>query len=361
MRVAICHDYLTQRGGAERVVLAMARAFPSAPVYTSLYNPATTFTEFRDIDVRPLWLNRLPPLRAWHRLALPLLAPAFGHETIHADVVLCSSSGWAHGIHCTGRKIVYCHTPARWLYDSDRYLGGRHGVAWIALALTRPYLLRWDRGSAMDANRYLANSTVVRERVRAAYGIEASVLPAPPGMHPSAPQLPVERLEPHFFLCVARFLRYKNVDAVLRAFSGLPGYAAVVVGTGPLAAELRAMAPENVRFLGAVSDEQLRWLYAHCTALVAASHEDYGLTPLEAALFGKPSVVLRQGGFVDTVEEGTTGVFFDSPVPRSIRAAVLAAAAREWDEGTLRSHAEKFSEARFAVRLRRVVELEAAA
>jgi glycosyltransferase involved in cell wall biosynthesis len=361
MRVAIAHDYLTQRGGAERVVLAMARAFPSAPVYTSLYNPATTFTEFRELDVRPMWLNRLPPLRARHRLALPLLAPAFGHELVDADVVLCSSSGWAHGIHCTGRKVVYCHTPARWLYDGDRYLGGKHGPAWAALSLTRPYLLHWDRRSALGADRYVANSTVVRDRVRAVYGIDAPVIPAPPGMLPGAAQEPVPRLEPRFFLCVARLLPYKNLDAVLQAFASLPGHSAVVVGTGPLAAPLRAMAPRNVRFLGAVSDEQLRWLYAHCTALVAASHEDYGLTPLEAALFGKPAVVLRQGGFIDTVEEGTTGIFFDRPVPRLIRAAVRVAAGHAWDEEALRAHAERFSEARFAARLRRVVELEAAA
>src|SRR5215218_5358347 len=99
MRVAIAHDYLTQRGGAERVVLAMAKAFPSAPVYTSLYNPATTFANFRELDIRPMWLNRFPPLRTRHRLALPLLAPAFGHELVDAEVVVCSSSGWAHGIH----------------------------------------------------------------------------------------------------------------------------------------------------------------------------------------------------------------------------------------------------------------------
>ncbi len=361
MRVAIAHDYLTQRGGAERVVLAMAKAFPSAPVYTSLYNPATTFTEFREVDVKPMWLNRMPPLRTRHRLALPLLAPAFGHEMVDADVVLCSSSGWAHGIHCTGRKVVYCHTPARWLYDGDRYLGRKHGLAWAALSLTRPYLLHWDRRSALDADRYVANSTVVRDRVRTAYGIEAPVLPAPPGMHPGESQQPVEGLEPPFFLCVARLLPYKNVDAVLEAFAGLPGYSAVVVGTGPLAATLHAMAPDNVRFLGALPDEQLRWLYAHCTAVVAASHEDYGLTPLEGALFGKPAVVLRQGGFLDTVQEATTGIFFDRPAPSSIRAAVRVAASRAWDEETLRAHAERFSEDRFAARLRRFVELEAAA
>ena len=119
--VAIVHDYLTQRGGAERVVLAMHRVFPAAPIYTSLYEPDLTFPEFRDIDVRPSYLNHVPFLRRHHRLALPLLAHAFSQIEIDEKIVLCSSSGWAHGIHTTGTKLVYCHCPARWLYKSADY------------------------------------------------------------------------------------------------------------------------------------------------------------------------------------------------------------------------------------------------
>src|SRR6476660_1739220 len=76
-RVAIVHDYLTQRGGAERVVLSLCRAFPEAPVYASFYRPETTFPEFRERDVRPLWVDRAPHLRRHHRSALPLLPLAF--------------------------------------------------------------------------------------------------------------------------------------------------------------------------------------------------------------------------------------------------------------------------------------------
>ncbi len=119
--VAIVHDYLTQRGGAERVVLAMHRAFPAAPIYTSLYEPDLTFPEFRDVDVRPSYLNRSQLLRRHHRLALPLLAHAFSKIEVDEKIVLCSSSGWAHGIHTTGTKLVYCHCPARWLYKRADY------------------------------------------------------------------------------------------------------------------------------------------------------------------------------------------------------------------------------------------------
>jgi glycosyltransferase involved in cell wall biosynthesis len=357
--VVLAHDYLTQRGGAERVVLAMTREFPGSPVYTSLYDESTTFPEFGRVDVRTTWLEHLPQLRRRHRLALPLLASAFDHVCVDADVVLCSSSGWAHGIRATGRKIVYCHTPARWLYDGGRYLGGRRGPGWAALHLMRPYLLEWDRRAARTATRYLANSTVVRRRIEHAYGIDADVLPAPPALRADDPRRAVNGLDPGYFLCVSRLLPYKNVAAVVHAFEGLPD-TLVVVGTGPEERRLRAAAPPNAHLLGGVRDEELRWLYANCAAVVAASHEDYGLTPLEAAVFGRPSVVLRAGGFLDTVVEGVTGVFFDRPDSASIRDSVRTCSTRSWDETELRAHAESFSEAAFRARLREIVEQEAA-
>ena len=360
MRVAIVHDYLTQRGGAERVVLSMLRAFPEAPLYTSLYDPDGTFPGFRDADVRPLPLDRLAPLRRRHRLAFPLLAPAFSRLRVPGDVALCSSSGWAHGARAEGRKVVYCHAPARWLYQPERYLRGRRGAGSAALALLRRRLLEWDRRAAASADRYLANSTEVARRIRSLYGVEAEVLPPPPALDPTGPARAVEGLEPGFVLCVSRLLPYKNVDAVVGAFERLPDERLVVVGSGPEGRRLAVEAPASVRFLSSVADDELRWLYGACAAHVTASYEDFGLTPLEAASFGRPSAVLRFGGFLDTVVEGETGVFFEAPEPEPIRAALVELRGRAWDEEALRRHAERFSEARFVERLRAVVAEEVA-
>ena len=356
MSVALVHDYLTQRGGAERVVLSMLRAFPGAPLHTSLYDPAGTFPEFAEADVRTAPLDRVPLLRRDHRRALPLLAATFSRLHVDAEVTLCSSSGWAHGAAVEGRKVVYCHTPARWLYQSRRYLG-EHGspAARAALAAARPWLVRWDRRAAASADVYLANSTAVRERIRAAYGRDAEVVPQPHAVDPAGTATAVPGLDAGFVLCVARLLPYKNVDAVVEAFAGLPGERLVVAGAGPDEARLRAAAPANVSVLGAVADDRLRWLYASCRGLVAASYEDYGLTPLEAAAFGKPAAVLRFGGFLDTVAEGATGAFFDRPEPRAIRAAVARLLAEGWDERRIRAHAELYSEQRFVERLRAAV------
>jgi glycosyltransferase involved in cell wall biosynthesis len=350
--VAVVHDYLTQRGGAERLVLSMLKAFPAAPLYTSLYLPDATFPDFRWADVRPLPLDRIAFLRRHHRLALPLLAPAFSRLTVTADVVLCSSSGWAHGARALGRKLVYCHTPARWLYQTQTYLGRRRPMAAAALHLLDHQLREWDRKAARSADRYLTQSTAVRDRIRQLYGIDAEVIPGPYRLGPAHSQMPIEGLTAGFFLCVSRLLPYKNVDAVISAFADLPRAHLVVAGTGPQAAALKRLATRNVRLVGSVSDEQLAWLYANCAGVIAAAYEDYGLTPLEAAAFGKPAAVLRWGGFLDTVVEGETGAFFDSPTPADVRSGVARLRAGAFHASRIQKHANAYSEERFISRLR---------
>ncbi len=355
MRVAIVHDYLTQRGGAERVVLSLTRAFPDAPVFTSLYDPDGTFPEFGDIDIRTLPMNRLAPLRRHHRPALPILASSFSRLKVTADAVVCSSSGWAHGASVEGRKIVYCHTPARWLYQPDRYLRGHALPVRAAARFVQARLERWDKRAAASADLYVANSTVVARRIKSLYGLEAEVVPPAPAVTEDGPMQAPRSIEPGFILCVSRLLSYKNVEAVIRAFGTLDLERLVIAGGGPDEQALRALAGRNVTMVGRVTDEELRWLYANCKALVAASHEDFGLTPLEAAAFGKPTAALHWGGFRDTVEEGRSGVFFHQPNAHAIADGIRRTLATRWNEETIRAVSDGFSEARFRQRMRDIV------
>ena len=357
--VAIAHDYLTQRGGAERVVLAIARAFPGAPVHTSVHEPDGTYPEFAELDVVTTPLQRVGPLRRDPRRALPVLAPVVSRHRIEADLVVASSSGWAHGFDTDGAVLVYCHAPARWLYQSENYLGGPRwrSPKGIALAALDPWLRRWDAAAAARADRYLANSRVVRDRIRAAYGIDAEVLPPPFGVDADGPLTPVPELsgwaEEGYLLVVSRLLPYKNVDAAIEAVRGTD-HRLAVVGDGPLRGELAATAPPNVQLVRDLTDAQLRWVYAHARRLLAPSLEDFGLTPLEAAAAGVPTVALRGGGYLDTVLEGTTGVLVDEVTPRAIAAGIDTAEQIPWDAPTIRAHAAGFGEERFAERLRQI-------
>ncbi|MHB8185481.1 MAG: glycosyltransferase [Dermatophilaceae bacterium] len=345
-RIAIVHDYLTQRGGAERVVLALLRAFPNARLVTSVYRPEGTFPEFAEHAVQTTWLNRVPALRADPRRALPLLAPTIGRVLIEdVDVVIASSSGWAHGVRTSAPKIVYCYNPPRWLHQPEEYLAGQGAAAHSALRAMTPYLRRWDQRAAASATAYIGISTPVVDRIRRAYGRDALLVPPPVMIDVTGLREPIEGIEPGFLLTVARARGYKNTDVVIDAMDRLAGERLVVVG------DTRESA--RVRGVGRVSDAQLRWLYGNCRALVSASYEDFGLTPLEANAFGRPAVVLRAGGFLDTLVEGVTGVFIEEPTAAAVADAVRGLPSVDRD--AVRAHAQRYSEAAFAKRMREIV------
>ena len=353
--VAIAHDYLTQRGGAERVVLSLTRAFPDADVHTSLFDPDGTFPEFADVTVHTAPIDRIALMRRNHRLALPVLAPTFSRTTVDADVVVCNTSGWAHGVKATGAKIVMCHAPARWLYQRDAYLAESSLPTRAGITAMAPALRRWDQHAARTADLYLANSTRARQLVREAYGFDVDIVHPPHAIDPAAPRTAVPGLEPGFFLSVARLMPYKHVDVAVAAFADLPSERLVVVGRGPDDERLRSLATPNVTFLPRVSDAELRWLYAEAEALIALSVEDFGLTPVEAAVLGTPSIVVPFGGYLDTVTDGVNGIHVDERSPAGVQRAIDRLRAETLDRAAIEAGTEPFSEAVFTRRMRAYV------
>ncbi len=355
-RVLVVHDYLTQRGGGERVALAILRAFPGARMLTSIYDPAGTFPEFAEHDVRTLWVDRVPAFRSDPRRAFPVLARAYSRaDAGDADVVVCSSSGWAHGLPTRVPKVVYCHTPARWLYESDDYLPGVPAAVRPAARLALPLLEAWDKRAAAGVTTYLANGSLVRERIRRAYGRDAQLLFPPVSIDPAGEQEPVPGLEPGYLLVVSRPRSYKHVDVVCEAVEQSPGERLVVVGGLPERSGGRAWS-SALTGLSGLTDGQMRWLYAHAKALVGVSHEDFGLTPIEAYSFGTPALLLRAGGYLDSSVEDLTCVFVDALEVGQVRDAIARLGRRSFDPAAVRRHAARFSEACFVDGIRSAVE-----
>lgn len=350
-RIAIVHDYVTQIGGAERVVLSLLRAFPNSRLVTALYDPEHSFPEFRDVEVETLSINRMSGLRTDARRAFPLLAPAFSQHTVKgADILICSSSGWAHGIGGPQPKIVYCHNTARWLYQPADYLSGLPHSARVATQMLGPALRAWDRRAARRAHTYVGNSRAVVARISQAYGLDALLLPPPVVLDRSGPRTPVSGLEPGFLLVVSRGRGYKNVSIVEDAVERLlPNQRLIVVGSETVTGSTSS----RVRALGTVSDAQLRWLYSSCGAVVSVAREDFGLTPLEANEFGKPTIVLRYGGYLDTTIEGVSGVFVEEATAEAVADAIRRVPATE--PKVLHAHARRFSQERFAATMQQIV------
>jgi glycosyltransferase involved in cell wall biosynthesis len=347
---AIVHDYITQRGGAERVLLEMAHALPGVPIYTSFYNPSTTYPEFAQLDIRVGALNRFPFLRRDPRRAVPFLSSYFSQlDLTQYDKVLCSSSGWAHLVR--GSRVVYCYNPPRRLYQTESYFGtAAPGVtARKALTPVLRALRRRDQSSVVENTPYIAISSVVSARIKRIYGLDAQVIHPPVTFDGSEAQTPIEFLgiPRPFFVTVARGRGYKNHAAVVAAFREMPNLGLVIVG-GPT-----DNLPANACALSNLSDTQLSWLYAESAALISASDEDFGLTPIEANVYGTPALLLRAGGFLDTLIEGVNGLHFDDSEIESIIRVVQASLSFQWVPEDIRSSAlSRFSPAAFGRQIR---------
>ncbi len=259
MRVALVHDYLTQLGGAERVALSLSRAFPDAPLYTSLYEPGETFPEFRDVDVRPSCAQSPGPTAPGPPPRAALLRADVGPacRIDDADLVSAAASGWAHGVRTDARvKLVYCHAPARWLYQPRQYLGRDPGRAARAGARhTRPGAARVGPAQRVPGGGLPLQLT---RRARRDLGHlrhrGATIVPPPPALRAEGPEDPVPGLERGYLLVVSRLMPYKNVDVAIAAAEAT-GNRLVVVGSGPLEGELRAQATPRITMLSRVRDD----------------------------------------------------------------------------------------------------------
>lgn len=355
--IAIAHDYLTQKGGAERVVLALHRMWPDAPIYTTFYDPEGTFPEFKDARIITSPLNRVTALRKDPRRALPLLPFASSLMRVREPLAVVSTTGWAHGFRFDGRTLVYCHSPARWLYLLDDYLGEGRQKSFkgrVARAL-RPGLTGWDQAAVRRHPRYVANSTVVKRRIEDVYAMcDVPIVFPPHSVSTDGPQDPIPGAERFaqegYLLSVARLMPYKHVDVAIQA-AVRTGRNLLVIGKGPEEGRLREMARDNVMFVQDLTDAQLRWAYAHATALIAASHEDFGITPLEASAWGVPTVALQAGGYLDTILEGVNGLFVDTPTVDAVANGIDRMLGRLWDRAAMQSHASRFAEEEFARRV----------
>jgi len=352
MRVVIVHDYLTQAGGAERVVAAMLERWPDAELRTLLYEPEHTFAEFAEREPVTSALQGLSS-KLSHRALLPAFPWAMRSLAVEqADLVLSSSSGWAHAISVPDGvpHVCYCHNPARWLYDTASYIPDvRKRLALLPLLRS---LRRWDQRGATGPTRYVANSHNVRRRIQRAYGRTADVL---------HPPVEVDRLTPTplpasgYVLVLSRLMAYKRIDLAIRA-GRLAGMPVVVAGEGPELPHLKALAGNDVHFLGRVPDADLPGLFDGAAAFMLCGEEDFGITPLEANASGRPVVAFGSGGALETVVDGETGVLFGEQTEESAAGALGEALGRSWEPATLAAHAQRFHKTRFLDGLSRIVD-----
>lgn len=364
LKVALAHDFLTDFGGAERVLKVLAEMFPEAPIYTLLYDREKFPAWLEKREVRASFLQHWPRfLRRRKKWLLPFLPVA--PETFNLrdfDLVISSSGAWSKGIvtRLDTIHIAYLHSPMRFAWDAHAgYLNDQKkgsAVRFCARSLLN-YIRLWDRSAADRPEHLVVNSQYTRERIRKYYGRDATVIYPPVSLRETlrtdlSVAQPEDKKtankEKKYFLTVSRLSPYKRIEAIIEAFNKLE-LPLLVVGTGVQEKHLRSIANNNIHFSGFQPDDKLPEIYAGARAFIFAATDDFGIAPVEAMLSGVPVLGVRQGGMKEIVRAGKDGEFFDAATPELIADCVRRFRENEsgYDQELIRARAREFSEERF--------------
>jgi glycosyltransferase involved in cell wall biosynthesis len=344
-RVALVHDFLLDVRGGERVFLELCRLWPHADIFTAVYDETGTEGRFAGRSIHTSFLQRLHPSASWFRTLLPLYPAAVESlDVSDYDLVVSSSSAWAHAVLCDEHTVhvSYCHNPFRYAWnDRERTLARQRDP--VTRAFLRSVFRRWrqwDWIAAQRTDRYIANSRATQARIRAYFGREASVVyppvdtwrfsPGPVGDH---------------YVVVSELLRHKQVDVAIAAFNRLRR-PLIVIGDGPDAWRLRRMAGPTIHFAGRLPDSTVAEILQGARALILTSVEEFGIAAVESQAAGRPVIARRGGGALETIEDGITGTFW-SGGPDDLVEAVLEFDDSAVDPGACIGNAARFDAANF--------------
>lgn len=353
MKIAIVHDYLHQFGGAERCVEIFHELFPEAPIYTSIYNQTNFPGSFQKMDIRTSFMQKIPFIFKNFRLFFALYPLAFlSFKLSEYDVIFSSSSAYAKGI-CKPKKAIhvcYCYNPMRFVWQFSDYVKKEKfsRILNILLSILLFPLKYWDLNNSKRVDHFIAISNTVAQRIKQTYNRESVVIYPPI----DTKLYTISNFDGDYHLIISRLVSYKRIDIAVEAFSrsGLP---LIIAGDGPAAALLKKKAGSNIKFLGRVSDDRIKKLYSECRAFILPGEEDFGMTPLEAAASGRPTIAFGKGGARETVVDGITGILFDEQSPECLMKAIEKSGKMDFNKKILRAHAEKFDKEIFKDKIRR--------
>jgi len=346
-RIAFVVDPLVPLGGAEKVLFAALEAYPHANIFTLVYNkPVFAATPLAFREIKTSRLDSLPFVRRYHRYLLPFMPAAIERFDLRAfETIVSFNYAVANGVknYNGARHVSYTHTPMRYAWTDLNINGTRSHKNRIVNAYLR-HFREWDKEAASRIHAIATNSHNVSRRIRLAYERDARVIYPPvetERFHPS-------QVRESYYVALTRLVKHKRVDLLVRAFNHL-NLPLLVVGDGPELPRLKAMAKSNVKFLGFQPDETVADLLGKARALVSAAEEDFGIAIVEAQAAGCPVITLGQGGALETVIDGITGVLFsEQSVPCIIEAVMKFEREREtFHVDELVKNARRFDKDRF--------------
>ncbi len=363
MNVALVYDRVNKWGGAERVLLALHKIWPEAPLYTAVYDKRASWAD--TFEVRPSFLQRIPFVNRAHE-SLPVLTPlAFESFSFDGfDLVISVTSAEAKNIITKPGTVhlCYCLTPTRYLWSGyDQYrsqpgLGNFSAVAGTALSLLAPTLRDWDLVASSRPDYYVAISDRVKKRIETFYRRPVEAVIRPPVDLDTFRLRKADSGTGAFYLTVSRFVGYKRLDVILRAFNRLR-LPLTVIGSGRQRRELERIAGPTVTIVSDhLTDSELVRYYEDCRAFVFAADEDFGLAAAEAQAMGVPVISYRESGVAEIIKDGTTGILYNEQSPDHLIRAVREFETKSWDPSEIRKQARELGTERFMASMKRLAE-----
>lgn len=345
--MAIVADWLTDRGGAERVVLALAEIFPQADIFASVYK-AEAFLELADRRVITTYLQNWP-LKFKHQLFPTLRPKAFESLNLDEyDLVISSASAEAKGVitQPSTIHICYCHTPTRyfWSHYHEYMKACQFGILDPIAKLFIPSMIHnlreWDRVAADRVDFFIANSRHIQNRIRKYYNADSTVINPPVDFNRFSGE---ETETGDYYLVLGRQMPYKRTDLVVEAFGSLPSKLKII-GDGSELEKLKkgAREKENIEFLGRIPDAEVAKVVQGCKAVIFPQEEDFGIVPLEAMAAGRPVIAFGKGGALETVIDGQTGILFPEQTVDSLTEAIYKFEQANFSSEACRERARQF-------------------
>ena len=363
MKIALVHELLTMRGGAERVFRAIAEMYPDAPIYTLLYNEKKLGDWFPKERIRPAKLStRFGYNHHLYLKKFPAAVEAWDFSEF--DIVISSSSAFVHGIITNGapKHLCYVHSPARYLWDRTHDVQKRAGRGILGPIKKRQlsrifHKLRiWDSEAADRPDKLLAASKEVQRRIELYWRRESDVItPFVDDFWLDNDFKEVEMETPDYFLVVSTLAPYKRIDIAIEACNKL-NVPLKIVGEGPDEKRLKKLSGKSVEFYGYREGEELGDIMKNAKALIIPGEEDFGIVPLEAMAQGTPVIAYRRGGALETVIEGNTGAFFDEPNADSLLEVAKNFDQNIYSSDACQSRSLEFSRKRFETQISTAVE-----
>lgn len=364
MKVALVCDWLTNVGGAEKVLLEMHRLYPDAPIYTSKYCPAE-IDWFKDADVRTGWLQIFPvgmrrilgPFRQWYFSHLNLSEYDLIISVTGAEAKSVKSGKWlhAHGKKAANPKgihISYCHVPTQyyWQMYDDYVKNPGFGILnpfirFFFKLFVKP-LRSADFRAAQRPDYYITISDYAKGAFRKYYGREATVIN--PAVEVKEFKKTCGKPVKNYYITTSRQVNWKRIDLAVKACL-MTQRKLMVVGDGSEHDRLVKMAKGSnlIEFVPIVGKEKLAELLASAKGYLFPSMEPFGIAPVEAMASGCPVIAFNEGGAKDYVEEGVNGLFFEEQTAKSLAEAILKFEKMKFNRKKISGSVKDYSVERF--------------